>query len=62
MSSWIVVSNFFNLINYIFKFIIPNNKFFYDWEEHGVEKILRSGGKYLLIAYFQGMIITKDGN
>ena len=29
---------FFNLINDIFKAIIPNNKFFYDWEEHGVQK------------------------
>ena len=28
----------FNLIIDIFKIIIPNNKFFYDWEEHGVKQ------------------------
>ena len=53
---------FFNLIDDMVKVIIPNNKFFYDREEHGVEKILGSGGKYFLIAYFQGMIMTKDVN
>ena len=28
---------FFNLINDIFKAIIPNNKFFYAWEKYGVK-------------------------
>ena len=32
---------FFNIINNIVKGIIPNNKFFYAWEKHGVENNAR---------------------
>ena len=28
---------FFNIINDIFKVIVPQNKFYYNWEEHGVK-------------------------
>ena len=44
----------FYLINDIFKVIIPNNKFFYDWEKHGVTNNYRKWTKIFLDSLLPG--------
>ena len=45
---------FFNNIFDIFKVVIPNNKFYYDWKEHGVENIPRKWRQIFLDSINKG--------
>ena len=52
---------FFNIINGIFKVVVPQTKFYYTWEEYGVENNPRRWRQIVVESIRQGYDHKKDG-
>ena len=53
---------FFNLINDIFKVVVPQTRFYYNWEEHGVVNNLRRWRQIAVESIAQGYTHKKRRN